>query len=165
MMSSGSIQKTDYEKVLEFTRETGNIIPDKPVPMNLQDVEFISKMIIDELLELFATVTDSGDAKNTIISQVNAAKDLDKESYSNESDQVAEQADALVDVYYYMLNSACKKNINISEVFNLVHEANMNKRDPETGTFIRRSDGKVMKPPGWTAPDIRGLFSNKFKKD
>lgn len=30
----------------------------------------------------------------------------------------------------------------------------MAKRDPQTGKFIHREDGKIIKPEGWTAPDI-----------
>jgi predicted HAD superfamily Cof-like phosphohydrolase len=59
------------------------------------------------------------------------------------------QADALVDVYYYSLNAAAKNGFNISAVFGIVHAANMAKRDPATGKFLKREDGKIIKPSGW----------------
>ena len=31
----------------------------------------------------------------------------------------------------------------------------MAKRDPLTGKFIKRDDGKILKPQNWTAPDIK----------
>ena len=69
-------------------------------------------------------------------------------------EQIAEQGDAFVDMWYYSLNAACKKGINLSSIFNLVHNANMAKRDPATGQFLKRADGKIIKPQGWTAPDV-----------
>lgn len=59
------------------------------------------------------------------------------------------QADALVDVYYYSLNAAAKKGVNLSSIFSIVHSANMAKRDPKTGVFLKRADGKIIKPEGW----------------
>lgn len=38
----------------------------------------------------------------------------------------------------------------------MVHAANMAKRDPSTGQFIKRADGKIIKPEGWKAPDVEG---------
>ena len=60
----------------------------------------------------------------------------------------------MVDIYYYSLNAACKKGMNMSAVFDIVHEANMMKRDPTTGEFMKRADGKIIKPKGWKAPDV-----------
>jgi predicted HAD superfamily Cof-like phosphohydrolase len=36
--------------------------------------------------------------------------------------KAAEQADALVDIYYYSLNAACKKGMNLSALFDVVHQ-------------------------------------------
>ena len=30
----------------------------------------------------------------------------------------------------------------------------MAKRDPETGNFIKRADGKIIKPKGWKPPNV-----------
>lgn len=38
-----------------------------------------------------------------------------------------------VDIYYYSLNCAAKKGVNLSSIFGIVHAANMAKRDPATG--------------------------------
>ena len=68
---------------------------------------------------------------------------------------ISEQADAFVDVYYYMLNAAAKKGVNVSAMFDIVHGANMAKRDPSTGKFLKRDDGKIIKPAGWQPPDVK----------
>ena len=58
-------------------------------------------------------------------------------------------ADALVDIWYYSLNAAAKKGV----MFDIVQAANMAMKDPVTDTFLKREDGKIIKPP-FTA----GLF-------
>merc|ERR1719336_2468089 len=67
---------------------------------------------------------------------------------------ISEQGDALDDIWYYSLNAACKKGVNLCSIFDVVHAANMAKIDPATGKCIKREDGKIMKPAGWKAPDV-----------
>merc|ERR1719453_976298 len=76
--------------------------------------------------------------------------------------QIAAQADALVDIEYYMLNCAAKKGVNMSSIFGVVHAANMAKRNPETGHFEKNADGKVIKPPGWKPPDVEGELARQL---
>lgn len=59
-----------------------------------------------------------------------------------------------MDLWYYGLNAFAKKSVNLSAIFDTVHNANMAKRDPTTGKFIHREDGKIIKPEGWQPPDI-----------
>ena len=40
-------------------------------------------------------------------------------------------------------------------MFDIVHGANMAKRDPSTGKFLKRDDGKIIKPAGWQPPDVK----------
>ena len=101
------------------------------------------------------------------------SKDLPQEVYakdgSEEYKKIADQADALIDVYYYSQNAACKKGINLSSIFGMVHAANMAKRDPISGTFLKREDGKIIKPKGWQPPNVekeiqRQLAEGSFTK-
>lgn len=115
-------------------------------------------------MELMQTHWTPEEGKAILKQFIDDSEDLPKKDYPKDHPndqakqdiyQCADQADALVDVYYYSQNAACKKGMNLSSVFNLVHGANMAKRDPSTGHFIRReSDGKVLKPKGWKPPDV-----------
>jgi len=154
--------------VRKFTQACGQSTPIMPQLMNRPEVEFITKMILDELLELNSTVMGPSDAKNTILNMLKLAKDCPQLRTSNKAEIVAEQADALVDIWYYSLNCAAKKGINLSSVFDLVHAANMTKVNPATGKCVQRADGKIEKPRGWCPPNItkemhrqllRGSFS------
>jgi len=140
--------------VRKFTQACGSATPNAPQVMNRSEVQFITKMVLDELLELNATVMSPNEAKNSIMNMLKVAKNCPQLKTSNIAEVVAEQADALVDIWYYSLNCAVKKGINLSSVFDLVHEANMSKVNPATGRCIRRADGKIENPAGWSPPDI-----------
>jgi predicted HAD superfamily Cof-like phosphohydrolase len=155
---------SDAELVKIFTEETGNIIPPSPQSMNKEEVSFIIKMILDEVMELGATVATAEEVKLSMIKMICESRDLESEQHSKESELIASQSDAFVDIYYYMLNAASKKGINLSKIFTIVHQANLNKKDPVTGKFnIRYSDKKVLKPENWVAPDVTAEIERQIK--
>jgi len=45
----------------------------------------------------------------------------------------------------------------IAMAFNLVHQSNMSKVNPETGKPDRREDGKVLKGPNYVAPNMASV--------
>jgi len=132
--------------------------------MTKDEVNFIGKMILDEVMELFATHYEPAEAKALLSGFIADSENLPKEDYEGKPPhhQIADQADAVVDVYYYMQNAMCKKGVNISSCFSVVHAANMAKRDPATGEFKKRADGKIIKPEGWTPPDIEGELARQL---
>jgi len=154
--SKSSEALTDAEKVREFTFEAGQPVPEKPQAMDVGEVNFIVKMILDELLELYSTVLPPQRAKAVMVKMLEQAKEIEKMNCSpnDQHELIAEQGDAFVDIWYYSLNCMAKKGVNLSAIFKLVHDANMAKRDPQTGKFIKREDGKIIKPRGWKAPDV-----------
>ncbi len=146
--------ESEAERVKYFTEESSGIkLPNSPELMTKEEVSFLIKMVIDEMLELYATVEDPESAKDTMINMIKEAKSIPKVS-GTEQELIGEQADACVDCNYYMLNAMAKKGINLSKIFDLVHNANMDKRDLETKQFIKRSDGKILKRSGWQPPNI-----------
>ena len=73
-------------------------------------------------------------------------------------DDIVEIADALADIIYIACGTAVSYGIPLDRVFAEVHRSNMAKL--VDGKPIRREDGKVMKPAGWTPPDTKGaVFS------
>jgi len=144
-----------------YTKEDGTVVsgkelPKKPVPATKEEVTFITKMIIDELAELLATVTDSGEERKDILLDLVSNADMREDLEINKefgTSVIEEQADALVDIEYYSKDFAAKKGIDLDSIFEVVHQANMDKRD-ENGNFVKRHDGKVIKPAGWKAANI-----------
>lgn len=67
-------------------------------------------------------------------------------------------ADGMADAIYVIAGAALEYGIPLDRVWAAVQATNMAKADPVTGKVHRRSDGKVLKPPGWVPPDIAGAL-------
>jgi len=65
-------------------------------------------------------------------------------------------AKELADLLYVVYGTAATYGIPIDEVFTRVHESNMSKLGAD-GKPVFRNDGKVMKGPNYTEPDMEGL--------
>lgn len=159
------MEYSNAESVKEFTEGNGRKYPDKPVKMTKDEVFFIIRMVMSELDELAATVSsnmeESGKLMQEALNTIDKCKNF---SYPDDISIISSQFDAMVDAWYYMLNTACKHGTNLSKIFNLVHAANMNKKDPLTKKFIvRESDGKILKPSGWVEPDINKEIERQMK--
>jgi len=66
------------------------------------------------------------------------------------------QADAVgiameaADVLYIIFGTVQLMGIPIEAVFHHIHERNLRKVDGSFGEIVRRPDGKILKPKGWT---------------
>lgn len=63
----------------------------------------------------------------------------------------------LADVVYVSFGTARRYGIDLDMAVRLVHASNMSKLD-EDGRPIQREDGKILKGPGFTPPDMRRAF-------
>lgn len=63
-----------------------------------------------------------------------------------------------IDLIYVIAGLLNNLKVPAETVWNAVHLSNMAKVDPTTGQIIKRSDGKVLKPSGWKAPDILAIL-------
>ncbi len=69
-----------------------------------------------------------------------------------------DQLDALVDLVYVALGTAYIQGFDFNEAFKRVHEANMKKVRANRLTDSKRGSlYDVVKPEGWTAPDLSDL--------
>jgi predicted HAD superfamily Cof-like phosphohydrolase len=146
---------SNSEAVKIFTEESMNIqLPKHPQKMSKDEVKFIVRMVCSELSELCTTVTDSTEEAVCLLKE--CVEEIDRPKmidFKDEKELIANQYDAFVDSWYYMLNASCKKGVDLDGIFRVVHEANMAKRFSD-GKFHRREDGKVLKPENWKEPDI-----------
>lgn len=140
----------------EFTIAAGQDAPNHPILMTPEAVKFICKMMIDEMLELMVTTFGMKEARELLVMMVVEAKDCTCKA-ETVPEKIAEQADACADMDYYLKQHMAKHGVNMKPISQAVHQANMNKVDPQTGKFIIK-DGKIQKPPGWVAPDITSII-------
>lgn len=78
---------------------------------------------------------------------------------AEEDADLVEIADALADLIYIACGTAVSYGIPLDKVFEEVHRSNMAKLID--GKVLRRADGKVQKPEGWTSPDIKSILIRK----
>ena len=66
-------------------------------------------------------------------------------------------ADALADLVYVCFGAAIEAGIDLNMVLREVHASNLRKIWDD-GTIHTRPDGKVIKPPTWTPPNIKEVL-------
>jgi predicted HAD superfamily Cof-like phosphohydrolase len=65
-----------------------------------------------------------------------------------------ETLDACMDMIWVILGFCHMKGYDISGAWDEVVKTNMAKVDPVTGKVRRREDGKILKPEGWSPPNM-----------
>ncbi len=74
-----------------------------------------------------------------------------------------EELDACLDLIWVIVGYMHSRGWDIEGGWDEVARSNMAKLDPLTGKAIHRADGKVIKPEGWTPPDLRPFVKRSVK--
>lgn len=75
---------------------------------------------------------------------------------------LVELADAIGDMIYVLQGTALEYGIDMKPVWDAIQASNMAKLG-EDGKPIRDAGGKVLKPAGWTPPDIASIIASQKK--
>lgn len=70
--------------------------------------------------------------------------------------------DALIDILVVTIGAGHSMGFDMEGAWNEVMKTNFAKINPETNKVLKREDGKVLKPEGWTKPELEE-FLNKNK--
>jgi len=85
-------------------------------------------------------------------------QDLVDEEYEEFVDAVTdeEKLDGAMDLIWVVLGYCIARGWNVEGAWEEVRRTNMAKLqvDPATGVLKRRADGKILKPEGWTGPNL-----------
>ena len=163
--NNGSERMTDYEMVRKFTEASGTKCATKPTLITRERGEFLIRHALSELHEFALTITDSTEQAHQLMKD-SLGVDPSEWKPRTEFELIEDQEDAICDTWVYMLNVAAEFGQDVSSMMKVVMKSNMAKIDPVTGKCIRReSDGKIMKPEGWTPPDTRGEIERQMSVD
>lgn len=133
------------DDIIEFRRKYDLHIPYRPHHIAANEFAFRVGHLEEELSEL-------------------------KEAFSNPkikgTHMLAEMADALVDLCYVAMGTAIGMGINFEACWDEVHRANMAKvrAAPDGSNSKRGHSTDVVKPPGWTPPNIEQAMSEPMLK-
>lgn len=70
-----------------------------------------------------------------------------------------EEFDAVLDMIVVLIGYGLSRGWPMPEGWAEVMRSNFDKVDPVTGMVKKREDGKILKPEGWTAPDLKAVLS------
>lgn len=71
-----------------------------------------------------------------------------------ESSTKRDDLDALLDILVVTIGALHSLGVDAEGAWQEVVRSNMAKIDPDSGEVLRRDDGKILKPAGWTAPEL-----------
>ena len=92
--------------------------------------------------------------------------DLIKEEFTELQEAIemqndVEQLDALIDILVVTIGAIHSAGMDAEGAWKEVMRTNFAKIDKETGKVRKREDGKVLKPIGWTPPNLLEYTSKK----
>jgi predicted HAD superfamily Cof-like phosphohydrolase len=121
---------TNFDKVGTFMETFGQEVKAKPELPDEATQQLRVNLIHEELTELVEALNDK---------------------------DIVEVADALADILYVTYGAGHAFGIDLDTCFNEVQRSNMSKLG-EDGKPIYREDGKVMKGPGYSEPDLKTII-------
>jgi predicted HAD superfamily Cof-like phosphohydrolase len=144
------------DQVREFHRVFDSPTADKPTVPTDERVRFRLRILAEEFVELLEAslavdridLVEVTHGLSQVIDDMPVRVDL------------IEVADALADIDYLSEGMRLEFGIDGDPVANEIHRSNLAKVCPD-GTVHRRDDGKILKPDGWTPPDIDGVLAKQ----
>lgn len=116
-----------FDNVSTFLKACGQEYPDAPTK-DVTDLANLYKKLIKEESDEFWEAVDANDD--------------------------TEQLDACFDMLWVIVGYMHSRGWDCSAAWDEGAKSNLAKIDATTGKVIRREDGKIMKPEGWTKPDF-----------
>ena len=81
-----------------------------------------------------------------------------------ESTTMEDDLDALIDILVVTIGAIHSMGADAEGAWKEVMKTNFAKVDKETGKVRKREDGKVLKPVGWTPPDLKPYLTKSLSK-
>ncbi|MEJ6490777.1 MazG nucleotide pyrophosphohydrolase domain-containing protein [Leucobacter sp. USCH14] len=127
------VRRYHQDQVREFREACGDVVSYVPKLPNQATLRLGAKLVQEEMQELIDAIIDA---------------------------DAPEVLDALGDILYLTYGLAVAAGYDLDEAFDRIHAANMAKVGAD-GKVRRREDGKILKPDGWTPPDLTDLVTEK----
>ena len=148
---------SDYQMVKIFTTAAGTVCFDNPTIISKDRGGFLLRHSLSELHEFALTITNSTDEAHGLLKAcLDALPKIAELAKRSDVELIENQEDSICGVWVALLKVAVKHGQDVSSMMEVVMKSNMAKIDPVTGKCNRReSDGKIMKPVGWTPPNTK----------
>ncbi len=138
------------QQVQEFHKEVLGV-PSSPAKPVLRNSKLRAKLILEEAFETVIALVGPDAAADVICDEIDRM--IDK-CEPGQPPNLVEVIDGLCDTIVVCYGTAEDIGIDLEPFFDEVMRTNMAKKDGPI-----RMDGKRLKPPGWTPPDIKGILA------
>lgn len=139
--------------VLDFHAAMDQEVLSTPAVPRPEVVYLRARLVTEEFAEFVAALSGADDAgKERLITFL---QEFVKAYFFGRSvvPDIVDLADSIADLKYVLEGTNLAFGIDGAPIWDAVHEANMKKAGGPVSP-----EGKRLKPPGWTPPDIRGLL-------
>ncbi len=145
-----------YTRVREFMQKAGQETPASPIIPDEETRILRAKLILEEALETIRALGVSVTAQS--VDKSVDVTDEDADLLFRIKDQVDMEAvvDGCADISVVTIGTLISFGVDDEPILEEVDAANLRKFAP--GSY-RRDDGKWMKPPDWSPPDISSLLT------
>lgn len=146
-------QQSFYQDVKDFHEKFGLEYGGPPRGLDLDLESFRTKFMVEELCEYAGLKKESRE----VVEDFMASPHFE---HRREKVDLEDKLDALVDLAYVVLGTACCHGFDFDEAWRRVHAANMAKvRAQRDEDSLREGGAKfdVVKPPGWKPADLSDL--------
>lgn len=145
-----------FEKAEEFHRVFNPKKPDLPTAFSSKEASNRAGFKVEELVEfLFATANNDEVVFQKLVIELKESVDIAVNKIIKKEkkveDPLVEQVDALTDLLYFTYGSFSLLGVEPTEIFSIVHKANMGKVFPDGKPRYDSITNKVLKPDNWEA--------------
>ena len=152
------METSTFEQVKEFHDVFGHANPGALAEPDADSIKLRLKLILEEFIELVEATTADTMASFSVKTLLGEADDfIDRLSDVDIDINHVEIADALGDIKYVTDGAAIVYGIPLDKVSAEIHRSNMSKLGAD-GQPLYREDGKVLKGPDYTPPDIASIL-------
>ena len=143
-----------FEMVEAFHEQFDNRKPNQPTAFSAEAASFRAEFKIEELVEFVygACNNDLSLFKEKVERLQQAIKKAETKILAKEqktTDPLVDEVDALTDLLYFTYGSFSLLGVDPTEIFAVVHNANMGKLFPDGKPRYDKVTNKVLKPANW----------------
>ncbi len=156
MKRTGKMEKitNPFKLVEEFHNVFAPAKSNTPTPFSPQEAINRAEFKAEELVEfLYGAANNDQQVFHQLVETFKVAIDQAEEKIINKqmpvTDPLVDEVDALTDLLYFTYGSFLMMGVDPTEIFSIVHQANMGKLFPDGKPHYHPITHKVLKPGDW----------------
>lgn len=118
--------------------------------------EHVKEFMIASSQTVYINNNEQSELYETLI-----AEELEEFTDAVYANDAVETLDACMDMIWVIIGYCYSRGFKIDEAWSEVARSNLAKIDSKTGKVIKREDGKILKPDGWSPPNLSDCVLQK----